>query len=306
MVRSRNRILRAALAGALVLGAALVAPVVTAPAALAAKDTNGLELSRDGESWADTLGEPVFADLGMLVPGDTESTKFFVRNGSENDGYLRVSLTDVVSENPHYKEALSVTAAISGREGVPVPLSSADAACMVLIEGKLVSPGESVEISAKLALGVLLGNEGQNSDASFNIRVALSEIPPGTLDPTACDVTGSDIDAGTEPGAGADPGDEPSGTTGSGTAPAGTVNGGGTQDGDLPGEAPQTLPETPIAPTGPLGWFIDPNTGDLREEVMIYVFVAAFILGGGGFAFLAWRKRHRGDDDEALDEGLGV
>ncbi len=51
-----------------------------------------LLLSSDGETWGTELGEPLFDDAPVLVPGDQVSADFWVRNGSADAADLSVVL----------------------------------------------------------------------------------------------------------------------------------------------------------------------------------------------------------------------
>lgn len=79
-MRSRLWAIAAASAGLLAIGAAPAAAV------------DPLLFSSDGETWGTKLGEPLFTDALVLVPGDQMSADFWVRNASPDEADLSIML----------------------------------------------------------------------------------------------------------------------------------------------------------------------------------------------------------------------
>jgi hypothetical protein len=198
------RVLTVAFVAAAVLAANVALPPVLP--ANAATSGGGLEVSRDGTSFATTL-PGVFDRIALTVPGDSQSSEFWVRNTGPVPARLRLVIAAVAVSDAALAEALTVAAGTTAYPGTAASLASAQP-CRVLSEGELLAPGGSVRVSATLSLGALDGLAGQGGTADFALRASLSDAALGSLPPTSCGASGTDL-----PAAGRD--DAPLASTGS-------------------------------------------------------------------------------------------
>ncbi len=159
--------------------------------ALSASAADGIEVSPDGVTYADLLPGGLFDQITISVPGDSQTTGLWVRNAGPVSAYLRVMIANVTVSDPVLAGALTVDASTVAHPGTAAALSMAQP-CYVLTEGDLLAPGDTVHVTATLALGDLSGLSGQGGTASFALRIGLSDsvIP---LPPTECGTTGTDI-----------------------------------------------------------------------------------------------------------------
>ena len=145
-----------------------LAPAVTASAA------GQLELSNDGVTFGTTLAAPVFSPSPVLVPLQSASSTFWVRNASTVAAYLRLTLVDSSWSSWDYGSGLTLNAAVPGKTGASVPLASTPA-CSVILYGVLLAPGASVQVTATMALGDKNGSSGQTGWAAVDFGVTLIE-----------------------------------------------------------------------------------------------------------------------------------
>lgn len=183
-----NGMSRAATLSILALGLGALGSLGGASSASAA---SGIEVSPDNVTYAATLPGGLFNQITISVPGDSQTTDFWVRNAGPVPAYFRVAIANVTVSDPVLAGALSVNASTVAHPGTAATLAAAQP-CRVLTEGDLLSPGDTVQVTARLALGDLQGLVGQGGTASFDLRVGLSDsvIP---LPPTSCSTTGTDI-----------------------------------------------------------------------------------------------------------------
>lgn len=179
-------------------GAAITAVLTTAmtlilsPAAVAAPGDD-VEVSADGVTYASTLPGGILDQITISVPGDSQTTEFWVRNAGPGAAHLRIAIANVVASDPVLTRALSVTASTVAHPGTATTLAAARP-CRVLTEGDLLAPGAVVQVTATLALGDLDGLTGQGGRAAFDFQVELSDaVAP--LPPTACSSSGTEIPA---------------------------------------------------------------------------------------------------------------
>jgi hypothetical protein len=249
-----------------------------APAAAA---SGIIEVSDNGVNFSSTYSGALFDDLTRLVPGDSQQSVFYVRNASSETGMLRITLGDVTVTDTDYADALTVSASTNGYTGIAATVLSANP-CWVLLEGQVVGPGQIVAVTATMMLGELHGKAGQGASAGLTIGVALSDAAVGALPPTECGRTDVPIPVIPQPAPTNRPGAD------------GSTTGG--EVGAAVDEA-QVIPDLPVLNL-PGGIRIDPNTWHLYEELLVLVLIGASVLGGGWFAFLAWRRRH-GEEEES-------
>lgn len=187
------------------LGILLMAAMAVLPAE-SARAASTILVSDDGVTFATTYPGVLFDDIANVVPGDTQTAVFYLRNTGPDDGYVRLTLRDAMGDAV-LLNALTVSAGPSARPGPDIRLSKA-VSCWVLNEGILLPSGATTRITTQLSFSGAAGNAAQNLVADFDLGVTLSDaaVP---LPPTECG--GADIDI---PGTFPDPDDDlpPTGT----------------------------------------------------------------------------------------------
>jgi hypothetical protein len=172
----------------LVLSALLVAAF---PALSARADSNGLELSNDGVTFGPTLTAPLFASMPTLVPAESATASFVVRNSSPVAAYLSVVLGSRGWDSWDYASSLSLGASSPGGTPGTATVTSSDK-CAVLLHGRLLQPGETAVVSTTITLGDLSGSSGQHATAWMQFTVKLTQSA-STRTPRACSTGGSSV-----------------------------------------------------------------------------------------------------------------
>jgi len=225
---------------------------------------------------------PLFGSVASMVPLETRTATFEVRNTGTEAGYLRISVGNVDASSAKYAEAMTLTSSVPGFDGDAVALSSAEP-CSVLTEGLVLEPGDSVIVTTDLALADMPGKVGQGSTASFRIRVGLSDARPGTIAPTKCSPNAAIVD---------------------GVPVTPVVDGDDEEPRQEPDATATPAPDRPIGaepwPTF-FGLNLSPNTVQLLQDWGGLVPAIAFILGSGGFFIAARRRKKRRDEDDDSD-----
>lgn len=176
-LRRRASLIAASAAFAMLALALGGAPVAAAPG-------DGIQVSPDGVTYAASLPGGLFDQITISVPGDSQSAEFWISNIGPVPAYLRVAVANVAVSDPVLAGALSVNASTTAHPGTPAALAAAQP-CQVLTEGDLLLPGDTVHVSATLALGDLDGLSGQGGTATFALRVGLTDSV-AQLPPTSC------------------------------------------------------------------------------------------------------------------------
>lgn len=256
-----------------------------------------LDVSVDG-TFSSANNPPIFTTVTGMVPLESQSATFVVRNSGDEPGYLRVSVSNVSTSTPVLAEALSVQASVTGYAGAPVALSSASP-CRVLTEGFVLRPGRSVTVYSVLAMGDLDGQAGQNGFAAFSFDIGLSDVAPGSIAPTSC-TPNSSVVPGPPDGPSTPPDPNNPGTANPdgqpGPDPVATPT-------DRPSATPTAEPEVPVFQWPAFPTFdLDTNTVRLFQDWGALVPGLAFVLGAGWFLFIARRRRKKEDEEENDDD----
>ena len=281
-----NRAWRRAISRAVVVGV-IASGSVVAGAASPAFAAGEILVSSDGNAWGTSMPQDLFVSTALLVPTASQTQTMYVRNDGTSAGYLRVALRDVVVTDASYGTALTVAASVPGYPGAPVPVSSA-APCRVLTQGLLVAPGDTVPITASLALGDLTGTAGQGESAGLNLSITISEATTTGMQPTQC-LPNDTVVVVTPP-----PANNAGGGGGTSNPAVGDDDTVAAPEGPSEGEV---VVEIPFLPP----FTVDANTQEVFEQIFVFGPYAAMILGTGIF-FLVARRRNRNDDDEFDDD----
>lgn len=159
-----RRLLLTALIALALLGA-------TSTSAVAA-DGPVIELSRDGVTWSQDLDEPLFDPAMRWVPGDSETSSFFVRNQGGTAGDLAVDIIGTGNEQALLDSGdLHVTAQGGGGEWQTVSGRGENR----LLTALDLADGSVARISVNVTFDEGSTTPTQLEFASFAFRVTLSQ-----------------------------------------------------------------------------------------------------------------------------------
>lgn len=133
-----------------------------------------LEVSDDGVTYGASLGGPLFASIPVLVPGQSASSVFYVRNASADPAYLRITLDSASASSGSLAAALKLAASVPGLTGSRIAIGSTSG-CRVLLDGPLIQPGASVAVTIGVSLSDVGGTVAQNATATINLGVTLTQ-----------------------------------------------------------------------------------------------------------------------------------
>lgn len=149
-----------------------------------------IQVSDDGVTFGPTYPGVLFSGIAKIVPGDTQSQVFYVRNDGPDDGYLRITLRNVTGE-PTFAAALDVATSSPGHTGAPATLAKASP-CWVLNEGIFLAARSTLTVTATLGFASSSGNPTQSALANFEVNVSLTDTAVA-LPPTDCGGSGTVI-----------------------------------------------------------------------------------------------------------------
>lgn len=258
---------RAAVSAAVGLSFALaVAPPVSASTS---EPLDRLTYSHDGDVFVTGGDVALFAGVVDIVPGDSASDTVWFRNDAPEPGRLAMGLIGADADDAALADAMSLTFVDgSGQRLNRVTIADAAEAgdCAALSGGRVLQPGEVLEVDITLLIDEELGSQtsagdpGSGGVVRFQLRAALTEASAPATGTEACPVTANEAAPGSapkRPGT-ADPGaDVPAGfgADGPGDRDAGgpPAKGSAAADGAADGTDGDELPFT----GGPVGaWVI--------------------------------------------------
>lgn len=159
-----------------VAGVAAMAVTFLAPTAAVATDGDLIEVSPDGVQFSRTFSG--LLDGAVLVPHGSAEDSFFVRNTTDEAGYLYVGLTDV--DVPDSVLLDSLAAELRAPANMTGTALLADAApCVELLTAIPLPAHTTIPLTAGILLGDLDGLRGQGGSLSFRLQFVLTSEAGG-------------------------------------------------------------------------------------------------------------------------------
>lgn len=151
------------------LGVTVFALCVPAPSAFA--DGSELGLSRDGVHWFDSLSKPIFDEDFRWVPGDSQTTTFYVRNQASSSAELRLQVQG--SGDPELLSADDIHLEARAAGGPWIELQNG-------IDSKrlhesVVGAGTSVPVEVRATFDAASTNQSQMRAVELRLVVTLSQ-----------------------------------------------------------------------------------------------------------------------------------
>lgn len=256
--RLRTRIIAGVIATMIVGGAG--AAMGTAPAF--ADTPPVITLSPNGVVWSTALTGGLFDSFQGVVPGDSVTKSFYVKNPLTTPVTMRTRAMDVHSSSSQLDTSITVDGNAGGLTlAAAVPLASL-ANCSTIAPDLIVPAGATAKVSITLAMADVSGSYAQSKVGGFDVLLTMEDAQAGPGE-TSCDST--------------DP------TTGTGGG--GTGGGGGTHHPTKP-----TVPTTPTTTIQPSSSGFSPLafTG---ADIAVPLFLAGMLFAAGILLLIARRRR---------------
>lgn len=161
-------------AGTVAMGILLATPAVAADGADIL-----LELSHDGVHYSPGTVQDIFSNTGGYVPGESRPGTVWIRNASPDAAQfsLGIANTDSASgsELPPY---LSLQVASGAKKASAMAFPGAGG-CDPMIEGWVMSGGESLRLDLDMGLELRAPNATRNQESNFDLRFVLQGIGGG-------------------------------------------------------------------------------------------------------------------------------
>lgn len=270
-----------------ITGVAMIALVgaLTLAGAQSASAAGAIEVSSDGVHYGASYPGALFDSHVAMVPGDSQSKTFFVRNSGNEPGILRITMEDVSVNDVDFADALTLSVSTTGHGGTAASISKADP-CWELLEGQRIRAGESVMVTTTVALGNLDGVAGQGATASMTMKASLSATAAAPASSTTCSSGPRSDVVALAPATGT-----PRSLTTVATPADASAN---TQS-----QAPEANTQLPTLAVPGAGATVDPNTWRLYQELLVLLMVLALILGSLLYLVVAWLRRRRSTSGSA-------
>ena len=196
----------AAIAVAAIVATAAMLGLSTATASAAPATSPIVLVSTNGVTYAPSLTVGLFANAGLLVPGDTATSDLWIKNPIATPATIRVNVGNISSSSADLGDNMRLTAVDTANGSTISATWSELAACDVMVLPVTIAGGAVLHVDLSLAMLDPPGLVAQNQSASLTADVQLQDAAAGGFPSAACapDVT----DPGTS-----DPGSTFPGTT---------------------------------------------------------------------------------------------
>jgi len=169
-----------------VAAAAIMVAAVPAPAH-AADRTEAL-VSADGKKFGTKLDAGLFDGFGEMVPGDTVTGTFWVKNPISSEVAMRVSVRNFVSPSQAFAQAVTFSAWDSVSDAVEESPLVDFFDCKVVVPSRTLGANEIMKVDLTLTmLEVVEGRIAQNDRGELSFVVAMRDGEAGPFPHSACD-----------------------------------------------------------------------------------------------------------------------
>jgi hypothetical protein len=140
-------------------------------------DPKKLLVSNDGSTWGDNLATPLFGDLGPLVPQDSRTSTFFLKNDSKQPARATLAVVDRGPAND-FTDHLSFTYDVAGTT-TPVPVAVAQKPkCKTYVTGPSIAPGGTQAVNVGVSFDDVTGQTAMDETSTVDFVLTLSQVGP--------------------------------------------------------------------------------------------------------------------------------
>lgn len=168
---------------------AVAATVGSAPAPASAEGETKILISSDGVHFGSSLDAGLFDGFGLMVPGDTDQARFWVKNPLSVQTEMRVSVRDFVSPAPAFAQAVTLTTWDSIGDSSDTTSMTDLFDCRVVVPSRTLGPGEIVQVDLNLTMLDVTGQIAQNEAGELSFKVGMRDGEAGPFPASACDDT---------------------------------------------------------------------------------------------------------------------
>jgi len=192
---------------AVVMSIALLGSGVGAAPASAA-DTKIL-MSMDGAKWSSKLPRGLFDNVGLLVPLDVATASLWVKNPTDRQTSMRVSVSKMSADSPIFATTVMLTAYDSVSENLEESELGNLATCHIVVPTLELDANESVRIDFTISVKDVPDRVAQNNHGNLAFKVAMRDGQAGGFPASACLDNGSIVPVANVPeGADDEPADD--------------------------------------------------------------------------------------------------
>ena len=169
------------------VGALLVALIAGNAAPANAADRPEILISSDGVRYKHTLDSGLFDGFGLIVPGDSDTAVFWVKNPTGGDVETRVSVRDFVAPSAAFAQVVTLSSwdSVSDTTGEMAMADISD--CRVVVPSRSLAPGEVVEVRLQLSMLDVADRVAQDDRGALSFVVSMRDGEAGPFPPSACD-----------------------------------------------------------------------------------------------------------------------
>jgi LPXTG-motif cell wall-anchored protein len=162
--------------------------LVGAPAPAQAADRTEALVSSDGRHFGTKLSAGLFDGFGEMVPGDTVTGTFWVKNPISTEVAMRVSVRNFVSPSQSFSQAVTFSAWDSVSDSVEESPLVDFFDCKVVVPSREMAAGQVMRVDLTLTmLDVVEGRIAQNDRGELSFVVAMRDGEAGPFPHSACD-----------------------------------------------------------------------------------------------------------------------
>jgi LPXTG-motif cell wall-anchored protein len=164
----------------------------TAAASAAPSSTPIVLVSMDGVSYEPALTVGLFADSGLLVPGDTATSDLWIKNPLATPATIRVNVGDIYSSSTDLGNNMRLTAVDTSNGSTVTATWTELAACDVMVLPVTVAGGAVLHVDLALAMLNAPGLVAQHQNGSLTANIQMQDAAAGSFPASSCDPGATD------------------------------------------------------------------------------------------------------------------
>jgi LPXTG-motif cell wall-anchored protein len=157
-------------------------------------------VSTDGVTYLPGLLVGLFDNLGLLVPGDTATSKLWIKNPTTDPATVRVNVGDVSTSSVDLANNMRLTAVNTSNGSSVTATWSQLAECDIMVQPITLAAGAVIRIDLSLTMMNAPGLVAQHQNGALTADVSMRDAAAGSFPVSTCD-PGTIGPAATEPAA---------------------------------------------------------------------------------------------------------
>jgi LPXTG-motif cell wall-anchored protein len=168
------------------IAAATIAAATLGVAGPAAATSPVVLVSSDGVNFTPALATGLFADAGLLVPGDSTTTRFWIKNPTPSPASVEVTVGHLTTPSTGFAANVMLGSWNSMSQATVSSRWSALKQCSVLVSSRTLPADGTLEVDLTITMLNATGAVAQHRTGSLNALIGMQDAAGGAISAPRC------------------------------------------------------------------------------------------------------------------------